>query len=83
MFHIHHPEVTFEIWELSQSISVWVVRLVKKQDSPFKFHFVKNRIKDIVRRMPIHAMAQWALLSNEVILFLEDPRKKQVGLVFQ
>jgi hypothetical protein len=40
-------------------------------------------MEDIVRRMPIHAMAQWALLPNEVILFLEDPRKKQVGLVFQ
>lgn len=32
--------------------------------------------------MPIHDMAQWAPKSNNVILFLEDPYRKQlVGLV--
>ncbi len=52
-------------------------------DSPFKFHFVKNGMEDIVRRMPIHAMVQWASSPNEVIMFIEDPCKKQkVGLMF-
>ncbi len=32
--------------------------------------------------MPIHDMARWAPLPNNVILFLEDPcKKKLVGLV--
>jgi hypothetical protein len=32
--------------------------------------------------MPFHNMAQWAPLSDDVILFLKDPHKKQlIGLV--
>lgn len=49
---------------------------------PFKFYFEKNGIENMVQWMPFHNMAQWAPLSDDVILFLKDPDKKQlIGLV--
>lgn len=43
---------------------------------------MKNGMEDIVRRISIHDMAQWAPSLNDVILFFEDSHnKQQVGLV--
>jgi hypothetical protein len=61
---------------------MWAIKLVEREVPPFKFYFVKIGIEDKIRQMPIHDMARWAPSLNNVILFYEDPSKKQlVGLV--
>jgi len=45
--HIHHPEATINIWELSKKIGEWAIRLVECQVPPFEFYFFKNGTKDI------------------------------------
>jgi hypothetical protein len=80
--HIYHSNAIVDIWEMLKKNSTWAIRLVEHQVPPFEFYFVKNGTKDTVQRMPIHDMARWAPLPNNVILFLEDPcKKKLVGLV--
>jgi hypothetical protein len=56
--------------------------LAECQVPPFEFYFEKNGIENMVPWMPFHNMAWWALSSDDRILFLKDPHKKQlVGLV--
>ncbi len=48
-----------------------------------KFDFIKNKNKDFVKKMPIHALKVWAHELTMVIVMLEDPHTKQVvGLVY-
>jgi hypothetical protein len=61
---------------------MWAIKLVEREVPPFKFYFVKIGIEDTIRQMPIHDMARWAPSLDNVILFYEDPSKKQlVGLM--
>jgi hypothetical protein len=75
-FHIHHSDAIVDIWEMLKKNSTQAIRLVEHQVPPFKFYFVKNGTKNMIRRMPIHDMARWAPSPNNVILFLEHPCKK-------
>jgi hypothetical protein len=56
-FHIHHLEATIGIWELSEKIDAWAIRLVECQVPLFEFYFEKNGMEDIIQQMPIHDMA--------------------------
>ncbi len=80
-FHPIHPRATLGIWELSSSISFWVIKLLDKKDLPFDFGFIKTGTQDSMKKMPIHALARWAPLLDKIIIFFENLGKKQVGLI--
>jgi hypothetical protein len=56
-FHLIHPRATLIIWELSSSISSWVIKLLDKKDPPFEFGFIKNGTQASMKKMPIHVLA--------------------------
>jgi hypothetical protein len=58
------------------------IKLVEKKDFPFELQFVKNGMKNLVKRKPIHGMAHWVPSLDKVIMFFENlSKKQQVGLV--
>jgi hypothetical protein len=71
-----YPKAKLKIWSLLNSVLAWGARLMLGHNILIKFDFIKNKNKDFVKKMPIHALKVWAHELTMVIVMLEDPHTK-------
>jgi hypothetical protein len=71
-----YPKAKLGIWSLLNNVLAWGVKFMLGHNTLIKFDFIKNKNKDFVKKMPIHALKVWAHKLAMVIVMLEDPHKQ-------
>jgi hypothetical protein len=77
-----YSEIKLDLFQLTISLTSYVICIVESQDSSLEFHFIKNGNHDYVKKWLSTQSRFGCMELGMVVVFLEDlKRKKEVELI--